>query len=680
MKKIYTLSAIASAVALTLTGCWSDSSTESVHTQATLGYISTALINEDGYQFKDLNRDNQLTPYEDWRLDSATRAKDLLSRMTLEQKVGIMMHGTLSLDAEGRVDFNSMSKVLDNYVNTFITRMSGNPQAIAEDNNSLQQIAESTGLGIPVTISTDPRNHFTNDPGATAVSAGEFSQWPELLGFAALNDAETVKEFADIARQEYRAVGIQMALSPQADLATEPRWGRVSGTFGEDNNVAKNLVGAYIEGFQNGGNGLNNGSVITVVKHFAGGGPQLDGFDAHNQWGKEQIYPGSNFEYHLVPFEGAFDANVASVMPYYGQPIGLTYEGESIEEVGFGFNKQIITDLLRGTYNFKGVVLSDWGIVKDCGDRCINGLSDEEVANGVSPWSVPFGMSWGVEDLTIPQRYAKAIDAGVDQFGGVDDPSYLLTAVNSGLVTEEQINASVNRILIQKFDLGLFEDPYVDVDEALELVGNDEFQQLGQQVQSSSHVLLKNEADLLPLSAETYPKVYLYQSNAAVAQEYGFEVVDTPAEADIAIVRVNTPYESDPHYPFGSVHYGQLGFANEASLVQDTDHLGGSYTGSEDLTAIQAVTDAGIPMVLSVYLDRPAILTEVAHNADAIMANFGALDNAMFDVLTGVAEPKGHLPFELPSSWSAVLEQDEDVPYDSIDPLYEYGFGLSYQQ
>ena len=677
-KKIFALSTIASALALTLTGCGSESTTETTYTQASLSYKATTLVNQGGYQFKDLNQDNQLNAYEDWRLDSTTRAADLLSRMTLEQKVGLMMHGTLSLDSEGRVDLDGMSDVLANYVNTFITRMSGNPQAIAEDNNALQQVAESTGLGIPVTISTDPRNHFTNDPNATAVSAGEFSQWPELLGFAALNDADTVQEFADIARQEYRAVGIHVALSPQADLATEPRWGRVSGTFGENNYVAKNLVGAYIEGFQNGGNGLNSDSVITVVKHFAGGGPQKNGLDAHNQWGKEQIYPGSNFDYHLVPFEGAFNANVASVMPYYGQPIGLTHQGESIEEVGFGFSKQIITDLLRGTYAFKGVVLSDWGIVSDCGDRCINGMSDEEVASGVSVWSVPIGMSWGVEDLTIPQRYAKSIDAGVDQFGGVDDPSYLLTAVNAGLVTEAQINAAANRILIQKFDQGLFENPYVDVDDAVELVGNDSFQQTGQQVQSSSHVLLKNQADILPLSAETYPKVYLYQSNAEVAQEYGFEVVDTPAEADIAIMRVNTPYESDPHYPFGSVHYGQLGFADEANLVQDTDHLGGNYTGSEDLAAIQAVTDAGIPLVLSVYLDRPAVLTEVVDDANAIVANFGALDSAMFDVLTGAVEPKGRLPFELPSSWSAVLEQDEDVPHDSANPLYEYGFGLSY--
>ena len=680
MTRIFALTTLSAAL---LGGCGSDSDSSSDrYTQPTLGYRSVLLLTEDGYRFKDLNRDGALNPYEDWRLDSATRAGDLLARMSLAQKAGLMMHGTLSLNSAGRIDFDAMSSVLNNnYVNTFITRMSGDPAHIAADNNSLQQNVEAIGLGIPVTISTDPRNHFTNDPNATSVSAGAFSQWPELLGFAALQDEQLVREFGDIARQEYRAVGIHEALSPQADLATEPRWGRISGTFGESNTVAKDLVGAYVEGFQQGSNGLNDQSVITVVKHFAGGGPQLNGLDPHNAYGKDQVYPGDNFAYHLVPFEGAFDAKVASVMPYYGKPVGLSYDGKAIEEVGFGFNKQILTDLLRGHFAFTGVVLSDWGIVNDCVDKCVSGLSDAEVAAGVSPWSISFGMSWGVESMTVAERYAKAIDAGVDQFGGVDEPAYLLTAIDSGLVTETQINASVLRILKQKFDLGLFENPYVDEAAAVKLVGNSEFQAKGLKAQSESHILLKNSNSLLPLSAETiassYKKVYLYNVNPTVAAQYGFTVVSDPAEADLAILRVSTPYESDPHYPFGTVHFGQLGFADGSSLIQDTDHAG-VYTGSADYAAIKAAKAAGIPVIASIYLDRPAILTDVIGDIDALLANFGALDTAFFDVLTGASAPKGKLPFELPSSWSAVLAQDEDVPHDSANPLYDYNAGLSY--
>jgi beta-glucosidase len=466
--------------ALLLAGC-NDNDSSPKPSQPELGHRTVNLIEQDGLQFKDLDGSGTLTPYEDWRLGAAERARDLLGRLSLAQKAGLMMHGTLVLDGEGRVNLIAMDKMLRvDGVNTYITRMAGDPAAIAEDNNKLQAVLEGVGLGIPLTISTDPRNHFTHDPNATSVGAGAFSQWPETLGLAAIGDAELVQRFGDIARQEYRAVGIHEALSPQADLATEPRWGRINGTFGENNLLAKSLVRAYIEGFQHGSEGIGKDSVVTVVKHFAGAGPQKDGLDAHNPWGKEQIYPGDQFAYHLVPFEGAFEAKVGAVMPYYAKPEGLTYAGQPIEEVGFGFNRQILTDLLRGHFGFDGVVLSDWGIVNDCNTACEDGLTQEQVTAGVSPWSVPFGMSWGVESLTKAERYAKAIDAGVDQFGGVEDPAPLLAAVQAGLVTEAAVSTSALRILVQKFELGLFENPYVDAQAAVALVGKREFQAAAQ--------------------------------------------------------------------------------------------------------------------------------------------------------------------------------------------------------
>ncbi|TFF75801.1 glycoside hydrolase family 3 protein [Aeromonas taiwanensis] len=662
--------------ALLLAGCNDNDSTPKP-TQPTLGHRTAALIEQDGLQFKDLDGNGTLTPYEDWRLGAAERARDLVGRLTLAQKAGLMMHGTLVLDAEGRVNLDAMDKMLrSDGVNTFITRMAGDPAAIAEDNNTLQALLEGVGLGIPMTVSTDPRNHFTHDPKATSIGAGAFSQWPETLGLAAIGDAALVQRFGDIARQEYRAVGIHEALSPQADLATEPRWGRINGTFGEDNQLAKSLVKAYIEGFQQGSDGIGKESVITVVKHFAGAGPQKDGLDAHNPWGKEQVYPGGQFAYHLVPFEGAFEAKVAAVMPYYALPEGLTYEGQTIEEVGFGFNRQILTDLLRGHFGFSGVVLSDWGIVNDCPTRCEEGLSQAEVDAGVSPWTVPFGMSWGVEKLSKAERYAKAIDAGVNQFGGVEDPAPLLAAVQAGLVTEAAVTSSAERILEQKFELGLFENPYVDVQAAVTLVGNDAFQKEAQAAQSAAHVLLKNEGALLPLKADG-KRVYLYNVNAEVARANGYTVVTSLAEADLAIARVNTPNEQDPRFPFGMVHFGQLGFASQAEVVQETAHEG-VYQGADDLAAIQAIEQAGVPLVLSIYLDRPAILTEVAPAAKVLLANFGALDQALFDVMSGTQKARGKLPFELPSSWQAVLNQSPDVAKDSLNPLYPYGAGLAY--
>ena len=190
----------------------------------------------------------------------------------------------------------------------------------AEWHNRIQKLAERTRLGIPVTISTDPRHAFAKNP-ALGMATGGFSQWPEPIGLAATRDPALVEEFADIARQEYLAVGIRAALHPMADLATEPRWARINGTFGEDADLSARMITAYIRGFQ--GETLGPHSVACMTKHFPGGGPQKDGEDPHFSFGKEQVYPGHNFDYHLIPFEAAFKAGTAAIMPYYGQPIGL---------------------------------------------------------------------------------------------------------------------------------------------------------------------------------------------------------------------------------------------------------------------------------------------------------------------------------------------------------------------
>ncbi|WP_196062142.1 MULTISPECIES: glycoside hydrolase family 3 N-terminal domain-containing protein [Serratia] len=658
-----------------LTGCDNNDTKITPSNQAELESRNIPTLTVDGLKFKDLNKNGQLDPYEDWRLDSATRARDLTARMNVEEKAGAMMHGTIGLDGAGRVDISAAEEdVNQRFVNTFITRMAGDPQHISADNNALQEMAEKSRLGIPVTISTDPRNHFVNDPNATSVAAGSFSQWPEPLGLAAIDDTALSKTFGDIARQEYRAVGIHMALSPQADLATEPRWGRINGTFGEDNQLAKRQVQAYIEGFQHGDKGLTQDSVITVVKHFAGGGPQLGGLDPHNIFGKEQVYPGENLEYHLVPFEGAFAANVASVMPYYGQPINLWYKDQLIEEVGFGFNKQVLTEMLRGRFGFTGVVLSDWGILESCEGKCATGISDADIAAGVSPWAAGIGMSWGVENLTRQERVVKAVEAGIDQFGGTSDPSDLIEAINQQQLPIATIDASVTRILQQKFELGLFEKPYVDEAKAVKIVGNAEFQQKGDDAQRRAQILLQNNNSLLPL-ALSGKKVFLHNVNATVAARYGLEVVATPEEAEIAILRVDTPHQNDPHYPFGvSVNFGQLGFDDADTVV--LDQKAGTYSGSEDYQLIKQVKALNIPTVISVYLDRPAILTNIVDKTDVLLANFGASDEAVLDVITGKSKAQGKLPFELPSSWQAVLDQKEDVPHDSVDPLFPIGAGI----
>lgn len=650
---------------LALAACGNDTVSEA-YTQPVFGATTFNLVKVDGYTFKDMNRNGKIDPYEDWRLSAEARADDLLSRMTLDEKAGLMMHGTAPTVSDpsgiglgGAYDLAALQDlVVKQYVNTFITRMAGDTANMAAQYNKLQALSETSRHGIPVSISTDPRHHFQYTVGASAATSS-FSQWPETLGLAAIGDDALVRRFGDIARQEYLAVGITQALSPQADLATEPRWSRINGTFGEDADLAKRMVQHYIEGFQDGNTGLHDGSVVAVVKHWVGYGATKEGFDGHNYYGRYMTYPGNNFAYHVKPFEGAFAARAASVMPTYALPDGnITIDGITLEQVAAGFSKTLLTDLLRGKYGFEGVILSDWGITSDCDANCRNGTPP-----GVAPSFIGFGTPWGMEDATKAERYVKAVTAGMDQFGGVTEAPYLTQAVQRGQLTEARINASARRILVQKFKQGLFEHPFVDAAKAAATVGKADFVEAGLDAQRRSLVLLENKDKVLPLAA-TVKKVYLYGIDAAVAKQYGYTVVATPQEADLALLRVAAPYETlHPNYIFGSMqHEGRLDYAD----------------GNADYEAIKNAAKFAPKTVVTVYLDRPAILANVQDKASAILANFGVSDGALFDVLTGKAKPQGKLPFELPSSMAEVLVQKSDVPYDTAHPLYKFGYGLGY--
>ncbi|MDG2175780.1 MAG: glycoside hydrolase family 3 N-terminal domain-containing protein [Gammaproteobacteria bacterium] len=631
--------------------------------QPELGTETLDILQVDSFYFKDHNKNGSLDIYEDWRLSPEQRAEHLVSLMTIEEKAGAMLHGTLPLDqSENSAGLNydlllAEGLIQDRNINHLVTRLTGNPRQIAEENNRIQILAESSRLGIPVTVSTDPRHHFQFTEGASVANTG-FSQWPETLGFAALRDPDLVKRFADIARQEYRAVGIHMGLSPQADLSTEPRWSRINGTFGEDATLAKTLVQAYVEGFQNGSAGIHEESVSLVVKHWTGYGAAAEGFDSHNYYGRYAIFPGDNFDYHAIPFEGAFNANVAGVMPTYSILKDLTIQGAVTEQVGVGFNRFILTNLLKNQYGFKGVILSDWGITKDCFEACISG-KDAEGIQGFHN----FSSAWGVINLTMEERFAKGIDAGIDQFGGVEDTQVLASTINKGMVNQESIDNSVRHILTQKLSLGLFEKPLVNIEKAASLVGNQDFSQQSEEVQSRSLVLLENTNNLLPLT-DTGTALYLHGIDAAIAQTYGFKIVDDPEKADIAIIRASAPYQIlHPDYVFGRMqHEGDLSFKD-------------GNTEYEQIKKISAI----VPTIVTVYLDRPAILTNIIDKADAILGNFGISDAALMDVIVGNIAPQGKLPFELPANMERVREQQADVPFDTADELFSFGFGLEYE-
>ncbi len=652
------------AIAIGLTTCASLACCSLFAQQAELVTENLELLQVDNYFFKDHNKNGRLDDYEDWRLSAEERAAHLVSLMTVEEKAGAMLHGTLPMDQsqtpdQAGYDYPRSEEIIrKRNINHLITRISGKPGKIAEQNNHIQKLAETSRLGIPVTVSTDPRHHFQFTEGASVVNAG-FSQWPETLGFAALRDPQLVKQFANIARQEYRATGIHMGLSPQADLSTEPRWSRINGTFGEDAALAKTLVQAYVEGFQNGSDGIHADSVSLVVKHWTGYGAAAEGFDSHNYYGRFAVFPGNNFDYHVLPFEGAFAANVAGVMPTYSILKDLSIQGIEVEQVGAGFNRYLLTDMLRDQYGFSGVILSDWGITRDCAEVCLNGRD----ADGIQEFS-NFSSAWGVIDLTMEQRFAKGIDAGIDQFGGVENTDVLASTIRQNMVSEERINLSVRRIMTQKFALGLFEKALVNIDKSVEVVGNPVFYKRSTKMQGRSLVLLQNENDLLPIG-KTRRTLYLYGINASIAKSYGFEIVDDPAKADLAIIRANAPFQIlHPDYVFGRMqHEGDLSFRDdnpEYQLIKNAS--------------------AQVPTIVTLYLDRPGILTNIIDKAQAILGNFGISDEALMETIIGNISPEGKLPFELPATMESVRQQYSDVPFDSQDELFPFGFGLKYRK
>jgi beta-glucosidase len=638
--------------------------------QAELGHRSAPLLTVDGLTFKDLDRNGKLDAYEDWRLSPQARATDLVQRMSLEELAGLMVHGTLPTEGQagamGRGKGYDLAKarqfIEEQHINSFITRLATDAQTLAHQNNEVQALAESSRWGIPVTISSDPRNHFGDVLGASSEDSA-FSMWPSPPGLAAVDDAKLTERFADVVRQEYLAVGIRESLAPQADLATEPRWARIDGTFGEDAEIAKRMVRAYVAGMQNGADGLHPGSVAVVVKHWVGYGAAKDGWDGHNYYGRFAAFPGGNFPYQIIPFTGAFEAHVAAVMPTYSILQGVEIDGKPLEQVGAGFNSRLLKDLLQGQYGFHGVILSDWAITRPCSEACRNGT-----AEGVKPTFKEIGMPWGVENLSEAERFAKAINAGVDQIGGTEQAELVVENVRSGAVSEVRVREAATKILMQKFQQGLFEQPYVEEARAASIVKNAEFRRDGEAAQARAAVLLVNKRmaaagkPLLPIAARG-KKVYLYGVDARAAERFGFEVAQDPKDADFAIVRAPAPHQMlHPNYFFGSrQHEGRLWYTEE-----DPAYV-------EFLRA-----SAVVPTVFVTTLERPLVLTNVTTHASALLGTFGIADDPLLRLIIGQLAPAGRLPFELPTSREAVEQQKPDLPHDSKEALFPFGSGLSY--
>lgn len=597
-------------------------------------------LNIAGYSFRDLNKNGQLDVYEDSRAAIDRRIEDLISQMNVEEKAGLMFISMCGMSPDGALhekpffseplslllETNS-TMVAKKKMNHFNILQATTPKAMVTWHNNIQKLAERTRLGIPVTIASDPR-HSAHENAGASIPTPFFSKWCSPLGFAAIGDSTIVRQFGDIARQEYKALGIRLALSPMADLATEPRWGRVNGTFGEDAELSAKLTEAYILGFQ--GDNLDQNSVACMTKHFSGGGPQEDGEDAHFPYGKNQVYPGNNFDYHLIPFEkGAFAAGTAQIMPYYGVPVGQTNE-----EVAFGYNKEIITGLLREKYGFDGVVCTDWGLISD---------------SFAKPAS-----AFGVESLTEVERAAKILEAGCDMFGGEASPEWVIELVKSKKLSEERLNISVRRILNDKFRLGLFDNPYLPVDD-FTIFENEAFREKGEEAQRKSLVLLKNQDNILPLKNGV--KLFVEGLDRKAVEKFA-TIVSNPNEADYIILKLYTPFDPRNDYLLEQFfHQGRLHFTEEEK--------------SEYLQLLQSK-----PTITVMNLERPAVIPDIDAATKALIADFDCSDEIILELIFGGFQPNGKLPFELPASVEAVEKQKEDMPYDSESPLYPFGAGI----
>jgi len=718
----------------------------------TLGYSPRSgvkILVEDGFAFKDLNKNGKLDKYEDWRLSADERARDLAAQMTVEQIAGLMLysrhqpipnppagpfagtyHGKPYAES-GANPFDLSDQQIafltkDNVRHILVTSVES-PATAAQWSNNIQALTESIGVGIPANNSSDPRNGIVASAEYNSGAGGKISMWPGSLGMAATFDPAETEKFGQIAATEYRALGIATALSPQIDISSDPRWMRVSGTFGEDPALSTDMARAYIDGFQTstgqkeiaGGWGYN--SVNAMVKHWPGGGSGEGGRDAHYGFGKYAVYPANNFAQAMIPFtEGAFKLHgktgtAASVMPYY--TISYNQDTKNGENVGNSYNKYIIGDLLRGKYHFDGVVCTDWLVT----------------ANETTIDQFLSGKSWGVEKQTIAARHYKALMAGVDQFGGNSDAAPVLEAYQMGVQEHGEVfmrkrfEQSAIRLLKNIFRTGLFENPYLNIEETKTVVGQPAFMKSGYEAQLKSVVLLKNHNHVLPLAKNKtvyVPKQFTpagrnfmgfptpekldYPVNINLVRKY-FQVTENPDSADYALVFINSPasrggYSADDAKQGGN---GYIPISLQYRSYTAVDARATSMAGGDPLesftnrtyknktsvaintTDLGMVTDTyakmkGKPVIVSVMMNNPTVFAEFEDKANALLVQFGVQDQAMLDILTGASEPSALLPLQMPADMHTVETQAEDLPLDmkcfrdTEGHVYDFGFGLNW--
>ena len=682
------------------------------------------LLTEDGYAFKDLNRNDSLDAYEDWRLTPQERAADLASKLSKEEIAGLMLYSSHQAVPSAELTEDQKKFLSKDHLRAVLITSVESPRTAAQWNNRMQAFIEGLDHGIPANTSSDPRHEAKATTEYNAGAGGHISQWPTSLGLAATFDPQLMYRFGEIASEEYRALGIATALSPQVDIATDPRWTRFSGTFGEDPLLATEMARAYCDAFQTTPDtrGWGMRSVNAMVKHWYGYGAQEGGRDSHFASGKYAVYPGNNLAEHKLSFiDGAFKLEggtemASAVMPIYSI---LWNQDPSGENVGGSYSQWLIQKQLREEAKFEGVVCTDWGITKDM-----------KVLD--SPMG---GKPWGVESLTEAERHYKILQAGVDQYGGNNEIGPVLAAYDMWAKAQGEKSArqrfeqSARRLLLNVFRVGLFEHPYLDPEASEKIVGNPQFMQEGYEAQLKSVVMLKNH-DNKTLPMDKRYKVYVPKRHfpaipglwggiseektvepidLALVRKY-YEVVEQPEQADFAICLIEEP-STGFGYSAADVKRGGNGYVPYSLQYDDYKAVdarsvsiaGGdpmekftnrSYKGKtvkaynrDDMLMVSETKRAmgEKPVIVILETGRPVVLSEIEPKADAILVSFNVQHQALLDIISGKNEPSALLPMQMPADMKTVEEQHEDVPrdmrcyQDADGNTYDFAFGLNWQ-
>ena len=678
----------------------------------TIGTTVKSVIEVNGKYYRDSNGNGALDDFENWELDTDSRVKDLISKMTIDQKIGLLIIGDrrpgiyrddkTKTSMDGLLDelsgeetsifgtttiYGTTEAIADLCLRRFILRQNPTPDQIAQWNNAMQQVAESTDHGIPVVIVSNSRNENGEMTFGMNDASGIFSTWPGTLGLAAAalgdinnsGDAQLITDFAEISRTEWDASGIKKGYMYMADVLTDPRWQRGYGTLGERPDFVADAIGRLVRGFQGSSAGLQANGVALTIKHFPGGGARENGFDPHYSLGQWNPYPtaGSLEKYHLPSFKAAIDNHVSSIMPYYAKPYGAksaaqTYDGMTLdlsEAVGFAYNKFFITELLRGKMGHTGYVNSDTGILGN--------------------------MAWGMQEYDEAIQAAYALNAGTDVISGPTDATALKTAYLRSLsadfiakdsnerhiLKQARIDEAAGRLLKEEFLLGLFENPYRDLDAANEAVKKARADSRVYTAHQKSVVLLKNADRTLPLTSEklSNKKVYVNFFNKEGETEEaltalktslakrGMTITENYNEADYAIFFINP---ASGQYFSATAGYLEIDIC-DGKIVYDVDTTTGApidttheETTLKDAAKISEIANVvhsnGGLVIANVNITLPWMMGNVEPYVDALTVGFDTFTDAVIDVMTGVYSPSGVLPVTLPKN-DAVIAVDKNA-------------------